>query len=394
MNINHLLDRFSIDTLGFYFNVENVELPTNVEVNGKAIASSGRLISKFGKPSLRVKHVKKHNRLYIEGSHDMHFTGQNICGSNHALEKAVAMVRAVKDAYGIPISLWDAYNIIGGWSLYVNRTDTPTMLRLPAGLTPAMTVNALALAGLRCGLNVSLYRGETFYFDQHSQSVALKGYLKDVEMAKQRKRAELPDTANVAQALKLAHSTVRLEFVFRQKYLKARFNDVLPTARDLSPWVLGGMISDQFRKYDLRGNLRTFVREEDLWAIFPRALRATVVMWQRGYDMLKYFDNDRRALAHHRRELLSKYSIDINERPPTEMDTNVELGDLLRVENFVSVPDAIRQDPQLFHNFDLYKEWKSVRGHRKGISHVYVDPYADDAALHPEYVPQLMDVDF
>jgi hypothetical protein len=381
MKARHLEECIMLDTVGFSVDGINAKLTKTIDVDGEPGWSTAQMSSPSGKRSFRVKNVKKHKRLCVEGSAAAYFQGHNIVASNDLRMTVVSMLVAVKDKLKVHFPLWDAYNLVRGQDIAITRVDTPAMLRVPTGLTPAAVVNGLALAGLRCGINMALYQNESFYFDQNSQTVALKGYLKDVEMAQRRKKAVLPDTENAAALLELARSTVRIEPVFRQKYFKAQaqFKDTPPTPADLSPRLLAGMFEELLDKYDLRGRLRAFLTEENLYAI-PPSHRAVVRLWQHGHDMLKHFNGDRLALGRQRRMLKKNYSIDIYETPPGEIEVPMQIGELLRAENFVPVPDAIRRDPQLLHTFDVNEEWRSICDRLNltgGISRAFIDPYED-----------------
>jgi hypothetical protein len=382
MNIRHLEKCVMLDTIGFTVKDVNAELPTTVDVNGKRRKSIGRLYSPSGRKSVTFNHLKKNNQLRVEGS-AMHFQDHNIVASNDLRMTVLSLLKAIKDTHKVDISPRQAYQFFLGQDIAMTRVDTPAMLRLPDGLTPAAVVNGLALAGLRCGLTVSLYPNETFYFDQHSQMVSLKGYLKDVQIAQQKKKAQLPATENAAALRELACSTLRMEVTYRQKHFKglAQFAGTLPTFGDLSPRVLAEMFAGQLEKYNLRGQLRAFVTEDDLLAAgIPRQYRATVMLWQHGYDLLKHFEGDSRALGRQRNILKKNYSIDINEMPPGAIEVPVQIGELLRSENFVPVLEAIQRDPQLFHTSDVSKAWRSVCGGlgiTSGISRAFVDLYED-----------------
>ncbi|CAJ4470301.1 phage/plasmid replication protein, gene II/X family [Burkholderia pseudomallei] len=377
--IRHLEECVMLDTVGFTVEDVNAELPMKVDVNGKRRRSIGTLNSPSGRQSFKFWHVKKHNRLHVEGSAAMHFQDHNIVASNDLRMTVIAALKTIKDKHKVHIPLEQAYGLVLGQDIAITRVDTPAMLRVPAGLQRSAVVNGLALAGFRCGLNVTLHHNETCYFDQHSQIVALKGYLKDVQMEQMRKKAKPAETENTAALLELARSTIRIEPVYRKKYFKAlaHYEKTPPMLGDLSPWVLATMFASLLEKYNLRGSLRACLTDDDLWAI-PHPYRGVVDFWQRGKDMLKYFGGDRRALARYRRMLKKKYSIDINEMPPGDIEVPVQIGEILRTENFVPVPDAIRRDPKLFHTFDVQDEWRDIcdrRGLHRGISRAFVDLY-------------------
>ncbi|WP_144156134.1 phage/plasmid replication protein, II/X family [Paraburkholderia sp. BCC1885] len=396
MNFRHLEECIMLDTVGFTIGGIDARLPKNMSINEEPGWSTGHMNSPSGKQSFDVRYVEKHNRLRIEGSAAAYFQGHNIVASNDLVMTVISMLKAVKDTHEIPIPLWDAYALALGRDIVVTRIDTPAMLRVPAGLTSGAVVNGLALAGLRCGINTALYHHESFYFDQNSQSVSLKGYLKDVQMDQQRKKAKLPDTENADLLLELARSTVRIEPVYRQKYFNAqsRFDGSPPAPADFGPSELARMFAGVLEKYNLRGSLRAHVNDEELQAAgIPRQHRAAVMLWQHGHDMLQHFDGDQRALARVRMLLKKNHSIDIGGVPPRELEMPVRVGEILCAENFVPVPDAIRRDPALFHTFDVKTEWRGIcdrLGITGGIGHVFIDPYEAHADDLPD-TPQMPD---
>lgn len=394
--LDHLEECIMLDTVGFTVDGIDAKLPKNMSVNDEHSWSTGHMIAPSGKQSFDVSHIKKRNRLRIEGSAAAYFQGHNIVASNDLIMTVVSMLKAVKDTHKIPIPLWDAYALALGRDITITRIDTPVMLRVPSGLSPTAVVNGLALAGLRCGINTALYHHESFYFDQSSQMLSLKGYLKDVEMAQQRKKAKLPDTENADMLLELARSTVRIEPVYRQKYLKALplLDEKVPAPADFSSSVLARMFAGVLEKYSLRGSLRRFVTEGDLYAAgMPRNFRSAVMLWQHGRDLTKLFDGDKRALGRVRNALKKHYSIDINGVPPGEIEVPVRVGEILRADNCVPVPDTIRRDPTLFHKIDVNTEWHRIcdrLGTTGGVGRTYVDPYEAQCDDPPD-TPQMPD---
>lgn len=394
--IQHLEQCVMLDTVGFTVDGINAKLPKNIKVNDDPSWSTGHMTTPSGKRSFTVRHVKKHNRLRIEGSAAAYFQGHNIVSSNDLVMTVVSMLKAVKDTHHIPIPLWEAYELVRGHNIVITRVDTPAMLRVPDTLTRAAVVNGLALAGLRCGINVSLYQNETFYFDQHSQVVALKGYLKDVDMAHQKKKATPAATENTAALLELARTTIRIEPVYRKKYFKSQkqFEKTPPTPPDLSPMVLARMFAALLDKYNVRGILRALVTEDQLVAAgMPRQQRSVVLHWQRGHNLLKHFDGNQRALDRQRYILKKQYSINIDEMPPGEIEESVEVGEILNPANFVVVPDVLRRDTQLFHTFNVRNESNGICDRldiRKGsIGRVFVNPYEEPETPDVPDLPQL-----
>jgi len=395
MNIRRLEECVMLDTVAF--NVEDVsaELPTTVDVNGKRNKSVAWLHAPSGRRSARAEHTAKHNRLSVDGSAALHFQNHNIVASNDLRMTVLSLLKAFNDRHALNIPLSQAYDLFRGQGITMTRVDTPAMLRLPAGLTPGAVVNGLALAGLRCEANVSLYRNGTFYFDQHSQLVSLKGYAKGAQMDRQTKKAWLPDSENGTALRELADSTVRIEVVYRKKHFKrlAQFSGGLPAVGDLGPSVLAEMFAQQLESYNLRGRMRAVVTDDQLQAAgIPRHQRAVVMVWQRGHDLRKLFDGDKRALDRVRYLLRKNHSIDIDQMPPGEIEVPVEVGEILHPDNFVPVPEAIRRDPELFHVFDVHKEWRSIcdrRALRRGISRAFVDLYEAALDAGAVVVPQM-----
>ncbi|KGW09472.1 phage/plasmid replication, II/X family protein [Burkholderia pseudomallei MSHR4303] len=371
-----------LDTFGFNVEDVNAELPTTFDVNGKRSKSIAQLYAPSGRRSAKAEHTAKHNRLSVEGSAAIHFQNHNIVASNDLRMTVLSLLKAFNDKYALNIPLSQAYDLFRGQGIAMTRVDTPAMLRLPTGLTPGAVANGLALAGLQCEANVSLYRNGTFYFDQHSQLVSLKGYAKGPQMDRQAKKARLPDTENAAALRELADSTLRVEVVYRKKHFKrlAQFSGGLPAIGDLSPRILAEMFARQLESYNLRGRMRVIVTDEQLqMAGIPRQHRAVVMLWQHGHDLRKFFDGDKRALDRMRYLLRKNHSIDIDQMPPGEIEVPVQVGEILHPDNFLPVPEAIRRDPELFHVFDVHKEWRSIcdrRGLPNGITRAFVDLYA------------------
>ncbi|MDF3838551.1 phage/plasmid replication protein, II/X family [Cupriavidus basilensis] len=371
-----------LDTVGLAVDDINADLPTRVWTEWDDQTRStdhGNMKSSSGRRTLSVKHIKSRKRLLVEGSCAAHYQEHNIVSSNDMVMTAFSMLKTVKDWHDIKIPLERAREFARGEGITVTRVDIPVMLRVPQGMSVGAVVNGLACAGIRCGINVALYHNESFYYDQGSQASALKGYDKAAEIEQRKTKLVLPVTETAGMLSELAASNVRLEAVFRQKYLanQSRFAGQDVTPRHLSPTVLAEMFLELIKKYDLRGSLRARLHQEELWQI-PQRYRGTVAFWQNGGDMLPYFDHNERTFGRHRKFLREKYSIDIGGLPPSEIEVPAQIGDILAPENFVPVPEAIRRDPQLFHSLNMRNEWNELCDQMRlenGISRVYVDPY-------------------
>ncbi|MDR8399756.1 phage/plasmid replication protein, II/X family [Paraburkholderia sp. USG1] len=371
-----------LDTVGLAVSDISADLPAQSwkEVDGsrERRRDYGDFESDEGQGKLKVKHIKKSGQLLVEGSCARFYQGHNIVSSNDAIATAFSMLRAVKDKHGIKIPLRRAKTFARGEDIAVTRVDVPVMLRVPEGLSVGGVINGLACAAIRCGINMSLYHNETFYFDQHSQTSALKGYDKDVEIESHRNELELPATETATMLRALAKSTVRLEGVFRKKHFDScsLFKDREIEPRVLVPRVLATMFLDLINNYDLRGCLHARLRQSDLLRV-PYRQRGTVAYWESGGDMLRYFDNNMRSFRRHRQHIKKLCSIDIGGPPPGEIEVPAQVGDILAPENFVPVPEAIRCDPQLMYSLDMRDEWFGLCDRLNvpsGISRTYIDP--------------------
>lgn len=392
MNINnkdlqHIADCIMVDTLGLRVkDVRDAKLPKafsqvsgDPQVTASTEWSKASVQAASGKLSLRVRGIKKSGELLVEGSNAFHYQGHNIVSSNHVTMSAFSMLHAVKEQFPLGLKLVRPWDFLRGEDIEVTRADTPMMLKIPNGLQKGLIINALALAGIRDGINTSLFPSETVYYDQSSQSSALKAYDKRVEMERKRGKKALPDSPNTAALLDLADTTIRFEAVYRQKYFKndPDFKQRVVTPAMLTPAVLAGMFAELIEKYNLRGSLRQRLNQDDLWAI-RRPYRDTVAHWQNGVDLLKMFDGNDAKLRAHQRLIKKEWSINIFAPTPGEIEVPIELGEILRVENFVPVPAAIHADPALFYERNMHAEWEGI--HQRlglpdsGTSRRYIDP--------------------
>lgn len=314
--------------------------------------ATGSLTTKAGKKSLEVRGIKSKREFYITGSPAFHHQDHNVVSSGDVTMLAFSAVQAANEGLKLDIKTGAAAEFAKGIGMQVTRIDTPVMTRLPDGISMKPAINGLALAGLLAGINISVYQGETVYFDQHSQSDSLKAYSKAAEMQNKRKLS-VPETCNTDMLRELTKANIRLEAVYRQKYLKYRFGDDNPRHPALfTRPELAEMFMGQLEKYDLKRDLRRPLNEEQLMAVHRR-YRMTVLLWQHGYDVLSHLGGNRTEHSRCRTYLLTKHGIDIYGPPPCEMPERVEVGEILSPANFVPVPDELRADPTLFFEQDM-----------------------------------------
>lgn len=379
-----------IDTMGLRVeNVPHLALPKafgqisdDPEVTHNSGWAKGNLKSESGKHmSMRVRTVKASSQLLVEGSNSMQYLDHNIVSSGDAVMTAFSMLDAVRRQHALNLDgVFRPREFMQGRGMEVTRADIAAMLKIDSGMRSGAVLNALAFAGLRAGLVTTIFPDETLYFDQHSQLESLKAYDKAVEMKQSRRDLALPSTENAAALMELARTTLRFEGVYRLKRLKRLFNDVPVTPSMLSPKTLAEMLMGLLAKDNLHGSLRRLLSPGDLWKIRP-PYRLTVALWQSGNDVRSIFNGIESLLRSHHRVIKKDYNgIDILAPSPATIDQHVELGEILRIENFVPVPAAIRADPTLFYHRDMQAEFRAncqASGIR-GLSAVYIDPYSVD----------------
>ena len=381
-----------IDTMGLRIeNVPNLKLPKafarvtdDPELVGNYGWAKGNLKSESGRHMcLRVRTIKTSSQLLVEGSNSMQYVDHNIVSSGDAVMTAFSMLDAVRRQHAMHLdSVFRPKEFMQGRGIEVTRLDLVGMLRIPDGLRLGAVINSLAFAGLRAGVATSIYPNESVYFDQHSQLETLKAYDKAMEMQQSRRDLELPHTENAADLMSLASKTLRFEGVFRLKKLKRLFGNTLVTPSMLSPQVMAEMFSRLLSKYELHGGLRRLLSQRELWKI-RAPYRTTVALWQAGNDVRSIFNGNEGLLRSHRRVIKRDYGINILAPSPVTLNHHVELGEILRIENFVPVPATIRADPALFYQRDMVAEFRAhcrANGFH-GISAMYVDPYENTPNL-------------
>lgn len=383
---DHLVKCLMIDTMGLRIeNVPNLKLPkafarvSNTEdvVNDYGWAK-GNLISESGKHmSMRIRTLSAEGQLLVEGSNSMQYLDHNIVSSGDAVMTAFSMLDAVQRQYKMHLnSVFRPREFMQGRDIEVTRIDIAAMLGLEPGLRNGAVLNALAFACLRAGLVTTIYPNETLYLDQHSQLESLKAYDKAVEMQQSRRHLTLPQSKNAADLMALAGETLRFEAVFRLKQLKRLFGNVRVMPSMLPPETLAEMLLKLLSKYELRGGLRRLLSPADLWRIRP-PYRLTVALWQSGHDVQSIFSGNKGLLRSHHRVIKRDHGINILAPSPATIDEYVELGEVVRIENFVPVPPAIRADRTLFYERNMAAEFRAycrAEGFN-GISSVYIDPY-------------------
>lgn len=341
--------------------VEVANLPRKfMEVGGseKTKYALGNLYADDGKKTLKAKGFKSTRVLSIEGSPAFHFQGHNVVSSGDATMLAYAATQAVHRTWPTGFDKARGLELARGQHFLCSRLDTPLLLRVPDGIARAALINAMALAAVLAGIDTLFYFGESVYFDPGDQFAALKAYDKVAQLNASKRRSLPNDDAASSQLLDLARWTLRMEGVFRGKYLKHRFGGMYPEFQWLSRGELAQMMMELLNRFDFRRKLRRPMNEDELYAI-PK-YRHVVMYWQHGHDVLKMMNNNRTEYLR-ARSYLSKIGINIESVPPAVLDSEFDLGDLLRPENFVEVPIEIASNPKLLFSLDLASEMARLR---------------------------------
>ncbi len=384
--IKHVADCLCIDTVGLEFS----DIPEEIaklakkfsarDEDGQAISGTGWSKSAFeaanGKHSFAVKHVDATEKLTIEGSNAMHRQGHNVVSSGDMVMTAYSMVQAMnaKHKWGWPKS-W-GYQIAHGNHVDVTRIDAVLLLRVPDGVSKADFINALAVAGIKAGLDISLYSNESVYFDQSSQLEAAKLYDKEAELRRARKGG-LPVLPGIEELLELNKRTVRLECVFRAKRLvqiaKAYGGRPLPCL--FTKELLAEMVLTLLQKLALHGNIFRRLEHAELLAI-DLPFRSTVAHWQNG-EVLQDMVKSERVLKEHKAYLKKEFHLNLNRPYPGLVREPMSLAEILVPANFIPVPEVVRNNPELFYQLDMEAERRKLRPNARssGISWVLVNPY-------------------
>ena len=320
----------------------------------------GALKAPTGKQSLRVRHVKKTKCLHIEGSNAINRQGQNVVSSGDVTMHAYLMCRDVHKKLNLDLPVHVGYELAHGRLAKVTRIDVVLLLKVPEGMTKATLINALAMAGIRAGINSSLYVNESVYFDQNSQVEGAKIYDKTAELTRARKGG-LPDVEGVELLVALNESTARLEAVFRVKKLSQvakKLGKPLEPAT-FTKEVLAQMVLDLLNKNVCHGQVFRRLHTEELRAI-PLPYRSTVAHWQNGMELRDMVVSER-VLKEHARYIWQNHKIDIikGERPDS-INESLSLVDVLAPKQFMPVPPVIRDNPNLFHTVDMNKHRKKL----------------------------------
>lgn len=376
---NHLM----VDTLALELpDVELAKLTQSfarTDTEGDSVPDSGwskgTSQSFTGKSTFRLFHSKSTQKLAVEGSCAGHFQGQNVVSSGDVEMLAFAMMREVNREHSLGLSPLIGWYLVNGRLVEVTRIDVVLLLKVPKGMTKAAFINDLAIAGIKAGINTSLYINETVYFDQNSQVEAMKAYDKEAELNRARKGG-LPDVEGVSDLEELIHETVRLEFVFRKKLLTriAAKHGGLPHPCLFTKKLLAEMVLAQLDKFVGSGSVMRRLNAAELNAV-SLPYRSTLAHWQNCENLLDMVKSER-VLKTHARYLWRNHRINIDAPPPDETHVPMPLSEILVPENFIPVPTKISNNPNLFFELDMVAERASL--HRRvgrGISTVLVDPY-------------------
>ena len=370
-DLQHIADCLMVDTLDLEVpgiaSVDDTELKRafgQFDVDGSLKNETdwrkGALKAPTGKQSLRVRHVKKTKCLHIEGSNAINRQGQNVVSSGDVTMQAYLMCRDVHKQLNLQLPVRMGYELAHGRLAKVTRIDVVLLLKVPDGMTKATLINALAIAGIRSGINTSLFVSESVYFDQNSQVEGTKVYDKTAELERARKGG-LPDVKDVELLVELNKKAARLEAVFRAKKLAqvARKLGKPIEPATFTKEVLAQMVLDLLNKNVCHGQVFRRLHTEELRAI-PLPYRSTVAHWQNGMELLDMVASER-VLKEQARYIWQNHKIDIikGERPDS-INESLSLVEVLAPKQFMPVPPVIRDNPNLFHAVDMEKQRKEL----------------------------------
>ncbi|MDP2367961.1 phage/plasmid replication protein, II/X family [Rhodoferax sp.] len=381
----HVANCVCIDTIGLEFK----DIPPDAaklaksfserDDDGAAVSGTGwgksAMRAPTGKRSFVVNYDAKTEKLSLEGSNAVHRQGHNVVASGDMTMTAFSMVRAMnfQQSLGWPPSV--GYQLAHGVDVEVTRIDAFLLLRVPEGVSKAQFINALAIAGIKAGLNTSLYVNESVYFNQNSQLEAGKFYDKEAELRRARKGG-LPDVPGIEDLMELNKHTVRLECVFRAKRLVqiAKTFGGRPHPCLFTTELLAEMVLTLLRKFTVHGDVFRRLESAELNAI-PLPYRSTVAHWQNGEVLLDMVKSER-VLNEQKAFLKAKFNLNLNAPPPGPFHEPMSLADILVPGNIIPVPEVIRDNPQLFYQIDMEATRRKLRKQvGNGIGSVILDPY-------------------
>jgi hypothetical protein len=373
--LEHVANCLGIDTVG----LELAKSFSEKDDDGEDIDGTGwsksALKTEAGKRSLAVSYVAKTRKLKIEGSNAMRCQGQNVVASGDLPMVAYSMLKAVKHTQDLPWPDFMGHRFAHGVDVEVTRIDVFLLLKVPDGVSKGAFINALAMAGIGAGINTSLYVSESVYFDQSSQLEGQKIYDKEAELNRARKGG-LPDTPGIEHVEDIARRYVRVEAVFRTKKLVAiaKKHGGRPHPCLFTKEVLAEMVLTLLKKYATHGNIFRRLNREFLLTI-PLPYRSTVAHWQNGEhlpDMVK----SERVMKHHKAYLLHHHQISLDGESPDVVRETMSLADVLAPENFMPVPEIVRNNPALFYELNMDEERRKLKSRvGGGIGSIIVYPY-------------------
>lgn len=349
MNAEEIGSYVMVDTLGIRIpNVDADKLPNKyMHTRGGTEREwyKGRLTSNADKVTLRVNAKKATRTCDMEGSISMHRQGHNIVSSNNVKMLAYVGARDLNRGMNLGLGYDRAAEFVRGRGMSITRLDTPVLLKKPHGQDTQALINGLAIAAIAAGHNASVYSGESVYFDQSSQLRAVKVYDKAAEVASRRK-LQIPETGGTERLMRLTGETLRLEAVYRKKWLDRRYKEDCSPSR-FTPDELGLMLLEVLEKYDLRRDLRRGLDKDEIWNV-PAPYRLALLRWQSGH---RNTDDAEFGAAH--AYLLAKHNLNIRGPHPRDLLWAYQIGEILSPSNFVHVPEEIRTDNELFYSCDM-----------------------------------------
>lgn len=297
---------------------------------------SQKLNLKNKSANIRVKSMNDGTLLSISGNPLSFLQQHNLFGSNNLLGLVYEIFKKVTSILSIEVDELTAQDVRAGeYELF--RVDSAFNFRMPNNDLVKKVVREIAWCWFEQNKNVSTYRDQTAYLNQHSKHWALKFYAKYQQMISSGMRYPSKE-----KLLEYASTIVRGELTLRRPELIDRELNYGSDWAGIS--LPKELLIEAIDQSGLTGEVKLRLVPDEVEELSP-ALKRNYIAWTHGESINELYGqaNYYRIVAE-----FGQLGIDVSLPPHKERARKVKLMDLIVEKNITTFPRYAREKGLIF----------------------------------------------